>query len=247
MDSNGNEIVGDAIDYKNVYEDRAAKIMTEVLTGVIKNGTGRGLGLSHTISAGKTGTTNDKKDGWFVGFTPYYTTSVWVGCDIPESISNLTGSSYPGTIWHNYMEQIHTSSMTKKFDYYDWRAEAKKAEEKLKQQLVTPTVSPDQTQFNNATPTEGTNSGDNQNTQDNTDISNNQDTSGSTSDNTDAGNESPVADNPADTTGSGSETNTDANSGTNSDGSGTGAGSSGTDSQSGQAGDNTAAAGNAGN
>ncbi|MDF2486371.1 MAG: hypothetical protein K0R46_2539, partial [Herbinix sp.] len=110
MDSEGNEIVGDEMETRQIYQTEAARIMTEALTGVIKHGTGEGLGLSHTISAGKTGTTNDKKDGWFVGYTPYFTTSVWVGYDMPKSVGDLSGATYPGTIWHNYMEQLHDAS-----------------------------------------------------------------------------------------------------------------------------------------
>ncbi|MDF2943007.1 MAG: hypothetical protein K0S01_1865 [Herbinix sp.] len=136
MDSEGNEIVGDAIDTTQIYETNAARIMTEALTGVMKKGTGKGLGLTNTISAGKTGTTNDKKDGWFVGYTPYYTTSVWVGYDLPKSVGDLTGASYPGTIWHNYMEQLHDSTMARGFDLYDWRTvlAKEKAEEKKKKE-----------------------------------------------------------------------------------------------------------------
>lgn len=122
-------LVGDDTQAKQVYETKAARIMTEALTGVIKNGTGRRLGLLNTISAGKTGTTNDKKDGWFVGYTPYYTTSVWVGYDIPQTVSDLQGASYPGRIWHNYMNEIHTSSMNKSFEFYDWRSVLEKEEE----------------------------------------------------------------------------------------------------------------------
>lgn len=122
-DSKGNELVGDSIHTKQIYQTKAARIATEALTGVIKNGTAKGLGLTNTISAGKTGTTDERRDGWFVGYTPYYTTSVWVGSDIPESIDDLKGSSYPGTIWHTYMEQIHLPGMDKKFETYDWRAE----------------------------------------------------------------------------------------------------------------------------
>ncbi len=121
-DAQGTDIVADTLRSKQIYQINAAKIMTEMLTKVMENGTGKGLGLSHTISAGKTGTTNDKKDGWFVGYTPYYTTSVWVGYDLPKSVSDLKGSSYPGTIWHNFMEQIHTSAMKAEFEFYDWRA-----------------------------------------------------------------------------------------------------------------------------
>jgi membrane peptidoglycan carboxypeptidase len=122
---------------KQIYQMKASRIMTETLTGVIKNGTAQGLGLKNTISAGKTGTTNDKKDGWFVGYTPYYTTSVWVGYDMPKTVNDLKGSSYPGTIWHNFMEQIHDSSMKKKFELYDWRADrkAKLQEEKRQREL----------------------------------------------------------------------------------------------------------------
>jgi membrane peptidoglycan carboxypeptidase len=129
MDSEGNEIVGDAIKRTLIYDTNAARIMTEALTGVIKKGTGVGLGLTNTISAGKTGTTNDKKDGWFVGYTPYYTTSVWVGYDLPKSVNDLTGASYPGSIWHEFMEQLHDSGMNKTFDLYDWRAVLKKEQE----------------------------------------------------------------------------------------------------------------------
>ena len=134
MDSEGNEIVGDIVKEKAVYKTNAARIMTEALTGVILNGTGEGLGLTETISAGKTGTTDDKKDGWFVGYTPYYTTSVWVGYDLPKSLKDLTGSSYPGTIWHDFMEQLHDSTRTETFDYYDWRAALKAT--------ITPTITP---------------------------------------------------------------------------------------------------------
>ena len=132
MDSEGNEIVGDPMETKQIYQTNATRIMTETMIGVMKNGTARGLGLSHTVSAGKTGTTNDKKDGWFVGYTPYYTTSVWVGYDLPKAVPDLQGASYPGTIWHSFMEELHTQSMTREFELYDWRA-ALKAEREAKE------------------------------------------------------------------------------------------------------------------
>ena len=128
-DPEDHELVGGDTQTKQIYETNAARVMTEAMTGVIKNGTARSLGLSHTISAGKTGTTNDRKDGWFVGYTPYYTTSVWVGYDIPKTVSDLQGASYPGRIWHNYMDEIHTSSMNKSFEFYDWRSILEKEQE----------------------------------------------------------------------------------------------------------------------
>jgi penicillin-binding protein 1A len=128
MDARGNEIVGDAVEEKKIYKTEAARVMTEMLTGVIKNGTGKGLGLKNTVSAGKTGTTNERKDGWFVGYTPYYTTSTWVGYDLPKRLENLCGASYPGAIWHKYMETIHDASMKKTFEPYDWKAETEPKE-----------------------------------------------------------------------------------------------------------------------
>lgn len=134
MDAEGNEIVGDEMEAKQIYQTKASRIMTEALTGVMTRGTAKGLGLTHTVSAGKTGTTNDKKDGWFVGYTPYYTTSVWVGYDMPKTVNNLQGSTYPGTIWHNFMEQIHDSSMKREFELHDWRAEWEAREEEAARQ-----------------------------------------------------------------------------------------------------------------
>lgn len=91
-----------------VYRQNAARTMTDVLTGVMTEGTARRIGgLGEMPCAGKTGTTNDSKDGWFVGYTRYYTTSVWVGYDMPKKLSDLQGASYPGTIWKTFMEEIH--------------------------------------------------------------------------------------------------------------------------------------------
>ena len=120
MDSNGLTIIGEDTDGWIVYEQNAARMMTDVLTGVFSSrGTGRGLGLSNMPSAGKTGTTDDKKDGWFVGYTPYYTTSVWVGYDIPKTLSGLSGGSYPGRIWHNFMTEIHEGFAYEEFPEYE--------------------------------------------------------------------------------------------------------------------------------
>ena len=57
--------------------------------------------------AGKTGTTNDNIDGWFVGYSAYYTTGIWVGFDSPRSTSALSGSTYPVEIWQDFMTKLH--------------------------------------------------------------------------------------------------------------------------------------------
>ena len=107
VDADENIVYSSQMTEVSIYEQDAARTMTDVLTTVMDSGTGRALKLSNMPCAGKTGTTNDHKDGWFVGYTRYYTTSVWVGCDYPKSISNLSGSTYPGQIWKAYMSAIH--------------------------------------------------------------------------------------------------------------------------------------------
>ena len=92
---------------KQVYEQNAARMMTDILKGVMTVGTARGLDLGAMPSAGKTGTTNDHKDGWFCGFTRYYTTAIWVGCDAPKEMSDLSGATYPGHIWQDFMKKLH--------------------------------------------------------------------------------------------------------------------------------------------
>lgn len=107
LDAQGNEIYVSPQEETAVYKKNAARMMTDVLKGVMTNGTAKGLGLSDMPCAGKTGTTNDQKDGWFAGYTRYYTTSVWVGYDMPKKLKKLAGSTYPGTIWKTFMEEAH--------------------------------------------------------------------------------------------------------------------------------------------
>ena len=114
-DSYGNVVFEARQTEKQVYEADAAKEMTDILEGVMTNGTAKGLGLRSMPSAGKTGTTNENKDGWFVGYTPYYTTGSWVGYDSPRWLKGLTGSAYPAEIWNDFMEEIHTGLPVKNY------------------------------------------------------------------------------------------------------------------------------------
>ena len=107
IDKDENVVYASDMTEVSIYDTDAARTMTDVLTTVMESGTGSSLRLANMPCAGKTGTTNDHKDGWFVGYTRYYTTSVWVGCDYPKAISNLSGSTFPGQIWKNYMSAVH--------------------------------------------------------------------------------------------------------------------------------------------
>lgn len=92
---------------KEVFKTNASRMMTDMMKTVVEEGTGKGLALTGMPCAGKTGTTNDNKDGWFAGYTSYYTTSVWVGYDMPKELPGLSGATYPGNIWKTFMEQVH--------------------------------------------------------------------------------------------------------------------------------------------
>jgi len=125
-DAKGHVLVGEEPEEKRIYQTNAARMMTDVLEGVMTGGTGRKVQLNNAISAGKTGTATNRKDGWFVGYTAYYTTGVWVGCDYPKKVDDLAGNTYPGRIWQTYMEQIHEGLPLVEFaEYY---AEPKKEE-----------------------------------------------------------------------------------------------------------------------
>ncbi len=119
-DAKGNVIVDDKIKSKQVYELNASRMMTSMLKGVFTGGTASGLGIPGMSCAGKTGTTDNNNDGWFCAYTPYYTTSVWVGYDTPQSTRGLWGSTYPGKIWHDYMTQIHEGLKDLGFPDYEY-------------------------------------------------------------------------------------------------------------------------------
>ncbi len=121
LDGNENVVISNQSerDKRQIYEENAARTMTDILTGVLIRGTAAGRGLTNMPCAGKTGTTSDKKDGWFCGFTPYYTMAVWVGYDSPKTLNNLYGNTYPLTIWRTFMEEIHQNLERKEFAGYE--------------------------------------------------------------------------------------------------------------------------------
>ncbi|MDO5518977.1 MAG: transglycosylase domain-containing protein [bacterium] len=153
VDYDNNEIVSDTVKEKQVYQTNACYEMTDILEGVLTRGTGRGYSLKNMSSAGKTGTTNGNKDGWFVGYTPYYTTSVWVGYDIPKQLSGLAGGSYPLYIWNKFMNEIHEGLENVPFPEYH-SSETKKDTEETEEpeetleptEEVEPTEEPESTE-----------------------------------------------------------------------------------------------------
>lgn len=117
--NNKNKEIYEEYESKEIYTDKAADDMVDILEGVLTRGTASKLkwGSSSDIQAfAKTGTTNDSKDGWLCGATPYYTISVWVGYDQPKTLSNLYGATYPGQIWKDSMLSVVDGLEAKEFE-----------------------------------------------------------------------------------------------------------------------------------
>jgi penicillin-binding protein 1A len=101
------EVLAEAIE-KNpdqLLDPRAAYLMTHLLREAVEEGTGRRARGLRRSAAGKTGTTNDYHDAWFVGFTPDVVSAVWVGFDEARSLGfNETGGRTALPIWLSYMQ-----------------------------------------------------------------------------------------------------------------------------------------------
>ena len=89
-----------------------ADVMNELLQTVVNGGTGGGYAVSGFQTFAKTGTTNDNKDRWFCGGTPYYVGAVWYGYDMPK---NLGSTSAPNKIFKTVMDKIHSGKEAKNF------------------------------------------------------------------------------------------------------------------------------------
>ena len=78
--------------------------MTKLMVQTVTTGTGKSARLAERPTAGKTGTTQDYHDAWFVGFTADLVTGVWVGNDNAAPMKRVTGGGLPARIFHAFME-----------------------------------------------------------------------------------------------------------------------------------------------
>ncbi|MBM4286417.1 MAG: PBP1A family penicillin-binding protein [Deltaproteobacteria bacterium] len=91
---------------RQVMSPRTGKIMTELLAGVVRRGTGQKVLALKRPMGGKTGTTNNTRDAWFIGFTPSVTAGVWVGMDDERSLgARETGSQAAAPIFIRFMQE----------------------------------------------------------------------------------------------------------------------------------------------
>ena len=98
---------GDEIKPVQVFPARDMYILLNLMKGVVDRGTGataRSMGF-HLVAAGKTGTTNDKRDAWFIGFTPKTLTLTWLGFD-DNTPTGLSGGTGAVPIWTRFMQAV---------------------------------------------------------------------------------------------------------------------------------------------
>lgn len=114
VDRNGKVIEEYTPKEKVVVNERSAYLLTDMLKGVITNGTGTGAYFGRP-AAGKTGTTSDYKDAWFVGYTPDLVAAVWLGYDNPDYLDGVTGGTIPASIWRTFMSSVADKYVARDF------------------------------------------------------------------------------------------------------------------------------------
>ncbi|MDK2824139.1 MAG: penicillin-binding protein [Clostridia bacterium] len=116
-DRNGNIIWEHKTKKRVVMSEETAYLMTSMLETVVQAGTGTKAKLADRPVAGKTGTTSDNKDAWFIGYTPDLVGAVWLGYDDPQEMSNVIGGGNDaGPIWKKVMETAHEDLPPSKFE-----------------------------------------------------------------------------------------------------------------------------------
>lgn len=116
LDRDGNLLETSKLVRTKVIDMSTAYIMTSIMESVIKSGTGQRVRALKRPAAGKTGTTNNLFDAWFLGYTPQYTTGVWVGLDQEAPLGKgETGSRAASPIWLEFMENVLEGKPVKTF------------------------------------------------------------------------------------------------------------------------------------
>jgi penicillin-binding protein 1A len=111
-DSEGKEVLSNKYHGEAVISEENADIMTLMLSNVVSNGTATDITLDKKIAcAGKTGTTQNKYDTWYIGYTPYCIGGVWFGYEYPKALTDYSGNKCI-EIWDEVMTLVHRK-------YYD--------------------------------------------------------------------------------------------------------------------------------
>ena len=99
---------------RRVYDVGHASIMVKMMKKVVTDGTAKRAAFGRP-AAGKTGTSQNWRDAWFVGFTPDYVTGVWVGNDDEKPMNKVVGGDIPASIWRRFMMTAHQTLAVRDF------------------------------------------------------------------------------------------------------------------------------------
>jgi penicillin-binding protein 1A len=103
-------------DYQiGILGKNSVKMMNSMLMDVVQNGTARAANFGRD-AAGKTGTSQGSRDGWFIGYTPELVTGVWVGNDNNSKTKGVTGGGLPARMWREYMQAALAQTPSKSLD-----------------------------------------------------------------------------------------------------------------------------------
>ncbi len=104
-DGNGNVLFrrGNESVMAHMIDEQPLGMLNDLLRGVVDTGTGRAARLPNRQVAGKTGTTSDYRDAWFIGYTPDLIAGVWVGNDDNSPMNKVSGGGLPAQIWRGFM------------------------------------------------------------------------------------------------------------------------------------------------
>lgn len=108
VSSSGRVLYANASDNSTSLVDlRHVGAMNDMLNAALVAGTGRKAVLTNHPAAGKTGTSQDFRDAWFVGYTAHMTTGIWLGNDTGQPMSRVVGGGLPAKIWRGIMSEAH--------------------------------------------------------------------------------------------------------------------------------------------
>lgn len=110
LSSSGRILYANASDNSaSVVDLRHIGAMNDMLNAALVAGTGRKAALATHPAAGKTGTSQDFRDAWFVGYTAHLTAGIWLGNDNGDPMDRVVGGSLPAKMWHAIMSNAHAS------------------------------------------------------------------------------------------------------------------------------------------
>ena len=104
-DRDGTPLFEHKIRERRVFDSNLINTLVDMMQGVVKYGTGRQANLASHPVAGKTGTTSDYRDAWFIGFVPQLVSASWVGNDDNSPTQKITGGSIPAAMWKDFMTE----------------------------------------------------------------------------------------------------------------------------------------------